>query len=1047
MARRLVSSFVALVLFLSCFSGVLLDPGMVSAQLEPLTWLPVRTPSEEDFFVVSPSEVSSLVLGSSDRWYAADIPNEGLYRSDDGGITWQDDILDNLLDAEPSPPELPVWDLAVAPDDPDFVIAATDDRRELYLSIDGGEEWEHITASPNWSASVQIASVAVSLPDNDDQRFVAVGTRDPAGVGEGDVWLTALDGLVVSWYPQDLVRNGNSVDVSSVAFSPNFRADRAIVAIVSDADGTFLATGRNVDETETHWDIIEPDYFVELCFDVDDGTPTRSQLIYSDMVLPPTYDGDVAARRQVYVGYASTHDHDDVYRVDNNTVRRLGLPKRVGEDDVPVFSMALHGGRLMVGEVNADSADGRARIHITDDPTVMNPEWYEPEKRPSGGYGTGTGNAIVAFTPDGAWAVCGTSTNLVNTAAEWADMTGPWDGSAFDESAVSRAARADDYGIWNQISLIDTDIDELCDYSLWLSGGDNILYLASVGSGMDSIWRSFAEEEDELGERWERVEYLDSDTDDLILRRTPGTGITGTLFYAVRGTDQLHRSGNRGQTWERVRNCPDDLTDVAIVHDERIYVLSDELLAIGSVETVRQWEVWRWTYDIDTGLESGNTIRFFGESFIFIGDDGDGEIAVSKDGGETFELLPALPQPDTVHMALDDDFARNRILYAATESGMSAIYRWVIDGATSWTTLRPRDGGFSGLAHTRGVLYGAFGKGVNRTLVPRQPTVNVIDWDSLAVGLTAGTDFRPDTLRATTNDRVSLWAIDGRDYDYDAEEGRLWVYSDTFAIPTPWPVSPALNEVLACDICDCEAVPFCFEWKPLPKAELWDLWIAMDEDFRYVLHKEEDIHPVCCDSPGICDFELDFAFNCGTTYYWRVRATNTTEEERVRTRWSPSMHFLVAAGSTVDGMHVAPILRAPEPGARDVARNPEFSWTGFQSTTMYEFELAADEAFRTVLAREQPDGTAFIYPDTLEWGETYFWQVRALRPYPSEWSSASFTVMAQPEPPPEPYTPDLSELASAPAPATTPLWVWLVIGALGFLIASIILYVVIDRRR
>ncbi len=1051
MARRLVSSVVAFALFVSCFTGVLLHPGTVSAQFEPLRWSPIHTPSDEDFFVVSPSEISALVLGSSQVWYAADIPNEKLYKTEDGGRTWDDDIIDNLLDAFPSAPTLPVWDLAVAPDDPDFVIAVTDNRQELYLSIDGGEEWGHITDSADWGASLQIADVAISLEDDNGNRDIAVATRDPDdGITDGDVWI-AQDVQppfqFVSWVSQGL-----DMDVSSVAFSPNYWDDRIVLAVVSDDAGTYLATGRRDFDLNT----IFLDVTVPPLVPIGDNTdgPLENELIYSSIVVPPSYDGEVATRRIVYVGYTSEHGEDDVYKIDDTFVWPMGIPIRPDQSDMPVFSMALHGGLLMVGEVDADSATGRARIHICDNPAAPAPtsyNWYEPEVRPSGGYGTGVGNAIVAFTPDGAWAVCGTSTNSVISATDWADTTlpGPWSGSTFDESAISRAARGDDYSIWNQISLIDTDIDELVDYSLWLSEGDNILYLASVGSGgnANSIWRSYAEEEDELGERWERIEYFDS-PNDILLRRTPGTGISGTLYYAVPDTNLLYESGNRGQTWERIRNCPDELTDVAIVHSERIYVLTDELLTIGRVEQIRQWEVWRWTYDIDTGLESGNTIRFFGNNFIFVGDDGDGEIAVSKDGGETFELLPALPQPGTVHFVLDGDFARNRTLYAATETGMSAIYRWVIDGATTWTTLRPPDGGFSGLAHTRGVLYGAFGEGVDRTLVPRNPTVNVIDWDKLTVGLTAGTDFRPDSLRVTTNDMVSLWAIDDRSYDYEAEIGRLWVYSDTFVVPTPWPVSPALNEVLECDMCGCDAVPFCFEWKPLPKAELWDLWIAIDEEFRFVIHKEEDIRPVCCDSPGICDFELDFDFNCGTTYYWRVRATSTTEQERVRSRWSPPMFFLVAVGSTVDGMHVAPILRAPEPGAWDVPRNPEFSWTGFQSTTVYEFELATDELFRNVLAREQLDGTAFVYPGTLEWGETYFWRARALRPHPSQWSEASFSVMDKPQPLEQLHLPEPPSLVIPPEqPAATPLWVWLVISTLAFLILCVVVYVVIDRRR
>ncbi len=74
---------------------------------------------------------------------------------------------------------------------------------------------------------------------------------------------------------------------------------------------------------------------------------------------------------------------------------------------------------------------------------------------------------------------------------------------------------------------------------------------------------------------------------------------------------------------DRIHECPEDVTDVAIVSSERIYVLYDNLLAIGQFTKVRDWHVWQWEYDIDTGLKSGSTLLFHGNSYIFAGDDGE----------------------------------------------------------------------------------------------------------------------------------------------------------------------------------------------------------------------------------------------------------------------------------------------------------------------------------------------------------------------------------------------------------------------------------------
>ena len=1035
----------------------------VLAQPETLLWSTIPTPSDEDFVVVTPSEVSVLVAGSATTWYASDISNIVLYKTGDGGLTWDDAIQASLQDATPAP-GLPVWDIAVAPDDEDFVAVVTDDRQEVYVSDDGGETWvsTFLSSIPTWDPTLLVADIAVSPGYGDDQHDIAIGTRRPDDtLVAGDVWVVQSE-LLSAWSAQEVYDLFpvalTGMDVSAVSFSSDYAADDTILAVASDSDDTYLCTGyRDTDTNTTNWDVTEPDNYVELC-ELDQDSPSEDQVVYVSIALPSGYSGDGVANRQVYVSYFANTDADDVYWVDDIEVHRRDLD---GGNPVAVYSLACQGDTLWAGEVAADADNGRARVHFCDEPMSVMPEWYEPEKRPSGGYESGVANAIVMFTSDGLWAVCGTSTNQVVDAVDWADTTlpGAWRGNdpglgdSPDESAISRAAAGWAFHYWNQIGLIDTDIRELCDYSLWVIGDleeddepDNVIYLASAGDGIDSIWKTVALLEEDLGERWERVDFLDSDTDDVIMRRTPDDSPDDAVFYAVRGSDVAYKSLDDGLTWERVRDCP-NITDFAVVSSERLYVLDDYYLNIAQWTKVRRWYVWDWTRDIDTGLESGYSLAFHGGSSIFVGDNGDeGEVAVSTDGGATFRVLPALPSPARVHLVVDEDHAKNRMLYAATEDTTSPVYRWTIDGSTDWMSLSPPDNGFDSLAQISDVLYAAFGGGVDRTLIPRDAVITPIDWDTLTMGLTPGTDFRPETLRAILTDSVLLWAIDDREYDFAAGEGCLWVYSDMFVVPTPWPTAPALGEVVGCDMCDCEALPFCFEWKGLPKAEIYELWVALDEGFRAVLMKMEDIDPVCCDAPGICYFEIPFNFRCGDTYYWRVRATGTTEGERVHSRWSPPMRFTVAAGTTLESMHVAPLIVSPEPGAYGVSRTPAFSWIGFPPTTKYEFMLTTGADFISPMVREEIDDNAFAYSGLLEWGRTYSWRVRALTPAPSEWATGSFIVIPQPQPEPAPEVSPLSMLPSAVPSGETPPWVWLVIGSLA-LLNALIIFAANYRRR
>ena len=228
--------------------------------------------------------------------------------------------------------------------------------------------------------------------------------------------------------------------------------------------------------------------------------PLENELIYSDIAVPSSYDGDNSSNRVLYVSYTSTADTDDVYRVDDSSVRRMNLMSGL---KVSTYSVAYFdtSGMLLAGEVSADGATGRARIHYCDEPGRRTLNGMIRRSVPPVDSAQGWAMPSCVCVPEGTLGICATSTNQVTTPTEWKDLTlpgGPWMGNAAgspDESAVSTATSVDSYDSWNQISLIDTDIAQLCDYSLWLVGTvtrppENVAYLASVGSGVDSIWRT-----------------------------------------------------------------------------------------------------------------------------------------------------------------------------------------------------------------------------------------------------------------------------------------------------------------------------------------------------------------------------------------------------------------------------------------------------------------------------------------------------------------------------------------------------------------------------
>ena len=996
------------------------------ARPDKLKWSIVDTPSEEGNVVVSPSEINTIVVGSDDEtFYAIDIPNGTVYKSTDSGVTWEDDLTDALTEEGAT---LPAWDIAVVPDDRELVAVVTNNRTAVYVSEDGGKEWVN-TNLPDLGALL-ISDVAIS-PEYGDDRDIAIGTRNPDGSTNGDIWVIRRLGFP-GWEAQGL-----DMDVTSVRFSPNYDRDKTILAIASDDDKSYVCTGiRNTDENSTDWEVTEPSK-VEIS-EVSGDSPGENEIIVSDLVLPRDYLGDYAERRVVYAAYSSSTAADDVYRIEDTRVFRLDVD--YGRK-VSLASIAYHGtcsgGKLLAGEVLGEEDTASALIHLCSNPEERFPDWEEPTEPPTGGAVSGRANAQVAWSSGGKVAYCGTSSNNVTSAADWKEAT-KWNGQPYDESSFSLSKDGGD--TWNQLSLIDTAMGKLCDFAL--SADTETLYLASVGSGFDSLWRSESETVETLGEIWQRVWCFDSETDNIILRPTPEDSPKEAIVFAVRESDYARYSLDKGETWKSVWDCP-YITDLAVVNDELLYVLDDNLV------NKRTWNeeegIWEWDRDIDTGLLSGYTITTSGEDFVFVGEDEDGEgkIAYSSDGGVSFELTEEVPEPGEMLVIPDEEFDDNRIIYVASSEGK--IYRWTIEGSISWRELNPPHLGFYGLAQKGGALYGTHGPGVVRTLIPHLETVEEDDWDSLTVGLASNVTFRAKTLRAISDEAIDLWAIDDRSYyngvldpdkdEYDPDVGRLWIYSDAFVLATPWPTSPAIGGLLPCDPCTCRARTFFFRWRELRLVEQYDLWVALDEKFDYVIIKADNITPDDIHDPAWSLALSPFRLGCGQTYYWKVRSCSTTEGERVHSRWSPPMNFTVKTCSAIEETYIAPILKVPESGSRGVSRSPAFSWLGFPHTTKYEFILAKDAGLTEIVVKEKVPTSAYIYSGKLDWGTTYFWQVKAIEPVPSEPSGIGvFTVM------PQPTTPVIM-----PVTPSTPLWIWLVIGILALLVIVIIVLCLLRR--
>ena len=416
------------------FGGILpiIKPGTVSADPDVFRWTRINTPGSlpDKNDIVSPCEVNRIAVGSDGKTlYAVDIANpnqtngsKALYKSTDGGISWSDTISRHLYQSM-TPAEqanFRVWNIALAPDDIDFIAVVTSDNTStlpgnVWLSTNGGAEWQN-TSCP---AADNISTIDVS--ESYGSHDIAIGTR--TGSGSGSVLI-----LKASDYNKWLNQGFNG-DILSLKFSPNYRNDATIAIIYSDLTGTYLNAGsRDLYANTTDWSIVYGGSPPEITAGGPGTSPKANQIIVADLELPLDFLGQALSLRRYYVSIddAGASDNAGIYRIDGTVTYQLmsATGKRIS-------SIAYYGnyasGKLLAGEVLGDPCSATVMTWFTDSPiTCPIPCWYPSMKPPTGAAGTdnctgsGFGNAQVAWSPDGSTAYAGTaSTSTLQTGAAW----------------------------------------------------------------------------------------------------------------------------------------------------------------------------------------------------------------------------------------------------------------------------------------------------------------------------------------------------------------------------------------------------------------------------------------------------------------------------------------------------------------------------------------------------------------------------------------------------------------------------------------------------
>ena len=118
----------------------------------------------------------------------------------------------------------------------------------------------------------------------------------------------------------------------------------------------------------------------------------------------------------------------------------------------------------------------------------------------------------------------------------------------------------------------------------------------------------------------------------------------------------------------------------------------------------------------------------------------------------------------------------------------------------------------------------------------------------------------------------------------------------------------------------------------------------------------------------------------GTTYYWRVQATNYNDSDT--SSWSTVWSF--TTGGSI------PTLSSPSNGSTAVRLRPTLQWNSVSSCNYYDYECDTTPNFNSseLQSGSVASGTTSIRLNQLRYGTTYYWRVRIrLNSDTSSWST------------------------------------------------------------
>jgi len=881
----------------------------VLANPDTVKWSKVNIPTQGKaggWVLASGSDVQHLTMTSDGTLYAY---GKGLtytlYQSTDGGYSWS--AIGKVKDA--------IVDIAVAPDN--VVYYAT--SSQVYKSVDGVSKFAALPIPGGAGANnIEITSLDVSRLTN---NIIVVGTKDKDPAQYGGIYLLDETNLF-TWTDTSL---GN-YDVYSVTLSPNYPADRQLIAVVSNETHTFITTKFG----DAGWGT--------TIAQINNLVPVSASIAF-----PKDYDPSITA--SYFVAIDSGLNKGDVYRVENSLATDLDIGTFYNLSNVDVSGLAVSGNVAKANLIAGAAAS--AEVYFSTD---SGKNWQRSTKPPTGGSKT-----YVALAPD-----------FANSRK----------GYAATSDADSAFSYTTDGGItWNQLSLIDTTLSDIVDLapSPSYSEDETLFMLTPHPGGESGLWRSL-----DGGKTWERVlssTLPDVDTIERVQLPPQYDSDNQVIFIAgtSNGNPAIWKSTNNGQTFG-CRIIPFLINTWGVVDNNTLFIGSFDAATNTGLVYLSTNSGLTYSEGAIAGSQSLNSIAlspdYDNDETLLVGNS-NGWVFWSEDNGSSFEPLPpdatSSPLSGKITVAFDPDYSSNNTVYAASDSAGEGIYRFIIGKSDSWENIDSPTGGMIGqlLASAEGTLYATNFKangGMERCLNPTYPLGPT--FETVTKGLDDGAKL------------FGLWLSGNQLWSIDSVHTSLLSYTDSLAQPiiltSPTDKASGVGTIINYTIKNVS-----LDWKTLEGATEYHWQINYDDDFSSVpTDFEGDTRASTAQLP---------ALNPTTTYYWRVRAT-----EPVLSPWSDKWSFTTSFGTeayapelespqaAAISVPIKPIFQWSAIAGADgyelvVSTDPAFGNPTILKTNTYALP-----------------NTAWHSTTTLDYNTTYYWKVRAVSSDTSSpWSAVS----------------------------------------------------------